>query len=213
MTDTGHVFVVRGRIEHLDCDAILLPTDDAFSVTRRWAGALGLEGAAEPTSDRAWRRATSALRPRRWSTRRWGRAADEKKVAGPTWFVDAARYGADPHADLTQVLERLEQALRDIAHARLDQGSGRPRPLVAVPTLGVGEGGFGDIRGDVIDGLLRTCAAVVAEETIDVAIVAGSVQLSQHGKVIRVHPIHHDRTRELGAFANAKGRPRRRATA
>jgi len=36
---------------------------------------------------------------------------------------------------------------------------------------------------------------------------------SHTAKVIRVHPIHHDRTRELGAFANAKGRPRCRATA
>jgi hypothetical protein len=35
--------------------------------------------------------------------------------------------------------------------------------------------------------------------------VAASVQLS---KVIRVHPIRHDRARELGAFANPKGRPR-----
>jgi hypothetical protein len=43
-----------------------------------------------------------------------------------------------------------------------------------------------------------------------VAIVAGSVQLSQQGQVIRVHPIRHDRSRELGAFANAKDRPRRR---
>jgi transposase InsO family protein len=43
---------------------------------------------------------------------------------------------------------------------------------------------------------------------IDVAIVAGSVQLSVDGKVIRVHPIRHDRSRELGAFANPKGRPR-----
>jgi hypothetical protein len=48
-----------------------------------------------------------------------------------------------------------------------------------------------------------------ARESIDVAIVAGSVQLSQHGQVIRVHPIRHDRSRELGAFANPKGRPRR----
>jgi len=44
---------------------------------------------------------------------------------------------------------------------------------------------------------------------IDVTIVAGSVQLSVDGKVIRVHPIRHDRSRELGAFANPKGRPRR----
>lgn len=49
-----------------------------------------------------------------------------------------------------------------------------------------------------------------ARQSVDVAIVAGSVQLSQHGQVIRVHPIRHDRSRELGAFANAKGRPRRR---
>jgi len=44
--------------------------------------------------------------------------------------------------------------------------------------------------------------------SIDVTIVAGSVQLSVDDKVIRVHPIRHDRSRELGAFANPKGRPR-----
>jgi len=35
------------------------------------------------------------------------------------------------------------------------------------------------------------------------------VQLSVDDQVIRVHPIRHDRSRELGAFANPKGRPRR----
>lgn len=38
--------------------------------------------------------------------------------------------------------------------------------------------------------------------------VAGSVQLARDGKVIPVHPIRHDRARELGAFANPQGRPR-----
>jgi hypothetical protein len=46
-----------------------------------------------------------------------------------------------------------------------------------------------------------------------VCIVAGSVQLSKDGKLIRVHPIRHDRARELGAFANPKGRPRRKNSA
>lgn len=54
------------------------------------------------------------------------------------------------------------------------------------------------------------CGIRWARQPIDVAIVAGSVQLSKDGRVIRVHPIHHDRSRELGAFANPKGRPRRR---
>ena len=52
-----------------------------------------------------------------------------------------------------------------------------------------------------------------ARTAIDVSIVAGSVQLSKDGKVIRVHPIRHDRSRELGAFANPKGRPRRKNSA
>ena len=52
-----------------------------------------------------------------------------------------------------------------------------------------------------------------ARQPIDVSIVAGSVQLSRDGTVIRVHPIRHDRSRELGAFANPKGRPRRKNSA
>jgi hypothetical protein len=52
-----------------------------------------------------------------------------------------------------------------------------------------------------------------ARQPIDVSIVAGSVQLSRDGTVIRVHPIRHDRARELGAFANAKGCPRRKNSA
>jgi transposase InsO family protein len=52
-----------------------------------------------------------------------------------------------------------------------------------------------------------------AHASIDVTIVAGSVQLSKDGHVIRVHPIRHDRSKELGAFANPKGRPRRKNSA
>ena len=46
-----------------------------------------------------------------------------------------------------------------------------------------------------------------------VAIVGASVQLSVDGKVIRVHPIRHDRTKEHGAFATPNGRPRKAKSA
>ena len=39
--------------------------------------------------------------------------------------------------------------------------------------------------------------------------MAGSVQLACDGKVIRVHPIRHDRAKDPGAFATPNGRPRR----
>ena len=57
------------------------------------------------------------------------------------------------------------------------------------------------------------CGRMWARTAIEVTIVAGSVQLSKDGKLIRVHPIRHDRSRELGAFANPKGRPRRKNSA
>jgi hypothetical protein len=62
-------------------------------------------------------------------------------------------------------------------------------------------------------GTSYTCGRMSARQPIDVTIVAGSVQLSKDGKIIRVHPIRHDRSRELGAFANPKGRPRRKNSA
>jgi hypothetical protein len=37
-----------------------------------------------------------------------------------------------------------------------------------------------------------------ARASIEVAVAGGSVQLSKDGKVIRVHPIRHDRSRDFG---------------
>jgi transposase InsO family protein len=48
-----------------------------------------------------------------------------------------------------------------------------------------------------------------ARSQVQVAIVGASVQLSVDGKVVRVHPIRHDRTKEHGAFATPNGRPRK----
>jgi hypothetical protein len=49
--------------------------------------------------------------------------------------------------------------------------------------------------------------------TVQVCIVAKSVQLSCDNQIVRVHPIRHDRAKEHGAFANPNGRPRHRQDA
>ncbi len=46
--------------------------------------------------------------------------------------------------------------------------------------------------------------------SIQVSIVADSVQLACGGQIVRVHPIRHDRSKEHGAFATPNGRPRHR---
>ena len=44
--------------------------------------------------------------------------------------------------------------------------------------------------------------------SLEVSIVAGSVQLACDGQIVRMHPIRHDRAKEHGAFATPNGRPR-----
>jgi hypothetical protein len=53
----------------------------------------------------------------------------------------------------------------------------------------------------------------VGPHHLQVAIVSASLQLSVDGKVIRVHPIRHDRPKEHGAYATPNRRPRNPKTA
>jgi len=46
-------------------------------------------------------------------------------------------------------------------------------------------------------------------EQVEVRVVGDTVQISQHGKLIRTHAVRHDRSKEHGAFATPGGRPRR----
>lgn len=46
-------------------------------------------------------------------------------------------------------------------------------------------------------------------KTLQVSVVADSVQLAFNGTIVRVHPIRHDRAKEHGAFATPNGRPRK----
>lgn len=48
-----------------------------------------------------------------------------------------------------------------------------------------------------------------ARQPVTVTLVAGSVQLSVDGKIVRVHPARHDPAKEHGAFATPNGRPRK----
>jgi hypothetical protein len=58
-------------------------------------------------------------------------------------------------------------------------------------------------------GSAYACGRQWARRDVQVAIVAGSVQLAVEGRVVRVHPIRHDRAKELGAYAHPLGHPGR----
>ncbi len=84
--------------------------------------------------------------------------------------------------------------------------SGRSRP----PTSGMSVTRRVDQGGSVsFAGAGYRVGRSWARQVVDVAIVAGSVQISAKGKVVRVHAIRHDRSKEHGAFATPQGRPRK----
>ena len=156
----GHVFVVQGRIGHLDCDAVVVPTDRDFVVEETWHAALGVTA-----------QEVAALEPEGWVERGVGRATG---LAQPAWFVDVVRGPGDARTELRAVMERLRTALEEVAAAGLTPGAGRPQALVALPTLGTGGGGFADVTGAVVAEQLATCQDVAAEHDLDVVIVTAT---------------------------------------
>ena len=153
---------------------------------------------------------------------RWVNAHGKISLAGFTYNVGAT-YAGEP----VEVV--VAGGLVDILHAgvvvatcaqrfRGDQADRKPRARVARrardATKGLTVTRLADGAGTVcFAGTNYAAGRRWARQPLDVTIVAGSVQLSKDGKVIRVHPIRHDRSRELGAFANPQGRPRRKNSA
>lgn len=174
MNDAGHVFVIRGKLENLDHDVTLLPTDEFFDVSPHWGPSLGLR---ESLTDSEWTKALARLQPQAWAVRRYGSAEPVARERSSTaaWFVDTALDDLDESASLERMIARLQQVLRAIAESDLPRAEYRPRPLIAMPTLGVGRGGFGGaLRGSTIDKILATCEVAVRSAPFDIVIVAHS---------------------------------------
>ncbi len=87
------------------------------------------------------------------------------------------------------------------------ESSRRAREATSGPTVTRIADGNGSVS---FAGTMYRAGRAWAHRKLQVAIVAGSVQLSCAGEVVRVHPIRHDRAKEHGAFATPNGRPRKR---
>lgn len=151
----GHVFVVKGAIGQLVADAAIVSTDRDFTVESHWHKVVTHEEPFDPARHR----------PARWSATGWGRDA----AGAPLWFLDVTA----AHTGGIDVFERLGVLLAEVTKTILvREVANRPLPLVVLPVIGTKGGGFSHQRGSVIDQLLRTCREFVAENPVDVAIVA-----------------------------------------
>jgi integrase-like protein/Mu transposase-like protein len=175
--------------------------------------------AEQPAPARA---ATQGTAKRPAGVSRWVNARGKISLAGFSYSVGATYAGEPVEAvvskGLVDILHAGVVVATHVQRVREDQADRKPRARVARRTRDATKGltvtRLADGAGTVcFAGTNYACGRRWARQPIDVTIVAGSVQLSKDDKVIRVHPIRHDRSRELGAFANPKGRPRRKNSA
>lgn len=128
----GHVFVVRGKLQNIDADVLVIPTDGNFAVETTWRGLWG--------SDPGFRR----RKPSGWGVGSCepARTAESLAELPDIWFIDVAKH---PDEEQNQVISKIVAGIaKIIEHSCTAKSShGRQRPLVAIPTLGVSGGGPG----------------------------------------------------------------------
>lgn len=157
----GHVFVIRGILQGLLADDVLISSDFRAGVGRHfwpvfgWAEDEGLQRSTAVGSYPPGRRVFLAEEA-------------QAAVEGPRrWVVDVGAYDGAP---VSWLLDGVREALSTVAHDG-DSVDGRPR-RIAMPVMGVGRGGFDGRRGEVIHGLLAEAQRAADDWHVDVVLVA-----------------------------------------
>lgn len=166
----GHVFIVRGDLRKLACDAWLLPSDVSLTVGRHW-----MEGAPPEL----YGGATSSRRLRVPVPESWGNDGGrvmklERWAAGPVqpqpWLVNVGGVEGTP---VEWYLDGVRQFFRAVVGevGRDARPGNRPKPLVALPLVGTGQGGAHEIKGEVVRALLGVLYDVASHDDLDVVLV------------------------------------------
>jgi transposase InsO family protein len=159
--------------------------------------------------------------PRPAGVMRWVDRAGRISLVGTTYKVGRV-FAGEPVEVVVQrgLVEVIYKGTLVATHAERHRDTKAPRASSRAPrvrrapyravTSGPMVTRVADANGCVsFAGSMYRAGRAWARQRLTVAVVAGSVQLSVDGEVIRVHPIRHDRTKEHGAYATPNGRPRK----
>jgi NAD-dependent SIR2 family protein deacetylase len=157
----GHVFVIRGDLRKLGCDAWLMPCGDTARPDRQWIdetpGACDVDWPDPPADWSAGARRVLELRgwrsdlPRPWLVHVG--ASSSKEIR---WFAEGAR----------EFLDRAGESLRGrVPRCR------RAKHLLALPLVGTGGGGAKHAAGAVVRELLPVLRGAARSRDADIALV------------------------------------------
>jgi SIR2-like protein len=157
----GHVFVVKGDLRKLACDAWLMPCGGDARPDRSWIEETPAADVFDwPAPPPGWTTEdVRVLELTRWpesAPRPWlvnVGASTQREIA---WFVEGAR----------QFLDRASERLRGSA-PRYD----RAKHLLGLPLVGTGGGGARHAAGAVVHELLPALHAAAAAHDVDIALV------------------------------------------
>jgi hypothetical protein len=159
-----HVFVTRGDLTHLACDACMVPTDRTLSVRPYWTkNNPALIEAIRCFSDERF----SAGKTRASTVERW-------TGAGPIpVFTAVPFFGFDDASEFADIIDSFaEAAARAVAES--GKGESRPFPLLAMPVIGSGGGGGAEVLGDLIRVVLDAAERAASRHLVDIVVVVRS---------------------------------------
>lgn len=157
----GHLFIVRGDLTRLDCDAWLMPTDFDLSIEPYWL-------IPEPTGFRQAIRDMRSSLPSSWSS------GELRVLSAPLWWdegrsrpwlVNVLGRSID---DLLLVVRRFVET---VVHAGGRPRNGRERLLLAVPVISTGKGGGARFKGEVTAALVGALQQLVQDHNVDLVLV------------------------------------------
>jgi len=165
MPPPRHLFVTRGDLTALHCDAWVLPTDREGTVTGTWVAAL--EALGRGRADAYGGRLDEAARRDLVAT---GSAVLREPTADAPGVVacdTAVAHGdVEACAQAASIAIARVSALAESAPARPTRSLELPRPraVVGLPTVGVGAGGGRDVRGAVLAGQIDAARTTLAAD-------------------------------------------------
>lgn len=158
----GHVFVIMGNIRNLNCDAWLLPTDSALTLSPSWRDDAELVKGIRQLKHTAFERGHAL-------------AAALPGVSGnyPRPVATAVPiHGLDTPQQLNEPLEAFfDRAVQELEISNAPLKPGRSKPLLAIPFFGTAGAGGDMQRGEIIKVLLGGLMAGTERHGVDAVLV------------------------------------------
>jgi len=156
----GHLFIVRGDLTKLACDAWLMPTGYELLVEDYWLK-------PEPAG---FQEALSEMREHR--SEAW-LAGDERVMPVPLWHDDRSQPWLVNiiYSEKERLVEAVDAFVERVLALGQAPANNRERHLLALPVISTGFGGGALVKGQVISTLVRDLIELVRVKGVDIVLV------------------------------------------